>query len=78
VEIADGEQIWHTPQVGANLVPNLQPAVERRAEERELGFRHAFVLQAQVGVDDLQMLREPLLILLRSLDDVHGFVGNAG
>jgi hypothetical protein len=75
VQIADRQKVRNSPQVRAYFFPHLQPAVERRPEKREFGFRHLFMLQAQIGFHDLQVQRQPLLILFCSIHDIHDWLG---
>ena len=71
MEIADGKNFGSLGKVGADLGPDLHPAVEGGAKKRKDCFRHALVFQAKIGLDQPGMAAEPFFEALRCLDDIH-------
>jgi len=60
VEIADGEETRSFGEAGADFRPELEPTVERGAEEGEGVFGHGLMLEEQVFFDDGELAGEPL------------------
>ena len=73
MQVADAERRRGGGQLRADLRPALDPAVERRPQERERAFRHPLVLQLHVGGDERKPLAEPCLIGFGCFVDVHDF-----
>ena len=58
-------------KVGANLGPDLHPAIESRAEKGKHCFRHALVFQAEIGLHQPGVVAKPLFKPVGRLDDIH-------
>ncbi len=63
VQVAHGQHPGRLVQVGAQIGPELHPAIESGAQERKCSFGHALVLQLEVGSDQLRMNAEPCFVL---------------
>src|SRR5258708_21558392 len=71
MQIAYTQYGWGFRQMSANLRPELQPAVEGGAEERESGFRHVLVLEREILPNDRELPGQPVLEIGRGFEDVH-------
>jgi hypothetical protein len=72
VQVADGEHRRCRVEARAQLRPLLCPAVERGAQKREGVLRHQPVFEIQVAAHQRHVARQPALVLVGRLDDVHG------
>ena len=72
VEISHCKNLGSFGQVGTYFRPNLDPAIESRAQKHEHVLVHAPVLQAEVGFHDLGVPAQPLFIARGGFSDVHG------
>jgi len=71
VQIADGEHVRGLGEIGAELRPELRPAVVSGAEEHEDVGLHVGVFQAEVFLVDVSALGQPGFELAGGFDDVH-------
>src|SRR5260370_3214964 len=58
-------------QMRANLRPELQPAIEGGAKERESGFRHVLILEGEILPNHRELRGQPLIEIGWCFDDVH-------
>jgi len=71
MQVANRQDLWRLGKIGADLGPNLCPAIVRSSKEWEDLGLHAGVLQAQVFLNDIGAFCQPVFIPARSFDDVH-------
>ena len=71
VEIAHGQETGNAVQIGADLGPNLHPAIEGGAKKRENSGGHLLVFELQIGLDNADVLAQPLFIPSGCFDNVH-------
>jgi len=71
VEIADGEDVRSFGEIGADLGPELRPAVVSGAKEGEKLRLHAGMFEAEVFLIDTSAQGQPCFKIARGFDDVH-------
>jgi hypothetical protein len=71
VQISDRQHHGGTGQVGTRIRPDLHPAVEGGAKEREWAGRHKLVLLPDIGANQFQLLAKPTLVATGRFLDVH-------
>ena len=71
VQVADRENARGFGEIGANLRPDLRPAVIGGAEKGKDLRLHAGVLEAEVLLDDGGAVAQPVFKLARGFDHVH-------
>ena len=72
MQVADREDLRRLCQIGADLRPQLRPAVVGSAKKREKLGLHPLVFQAKVLLIDTGPLCQPGLKMARGFDDIHG------
>src|ERR1700686_3516993 len=74
VQIAHRQNMRYSIQFRTLLRPDLQPAIESGPKERKKRRRHLLMLDPQIGLNNVDVQPQPILILLCSLNNVHGWV----
>jgi hypothetical protein len=71
MKISDCQNIWRLCEVWADFFPNLSPTVKCTSHETKCIFRHQFMLQVQVGLNQRDTFPEPILKVPSRLRDLH-------
>ena len=71
VQIAHRQNMRHLVEFRTNLRPHLNPAIKRSPKERKKTRPHLRVLEPQIGLNPSDVQPQPILKLLRSLNNVH-------
>jgi hypothetical protein len=71
VQIANREQMWSFGQIGADLGPDLRPAIVSGSQERKDSGFHIRVLEAEVFLGEVGAVGEPVFELTGGFDYVH-------
>ncbi len=71
VEVAHGENPGSLGEVGADLRPDLHPAIEGCSKKRKYCCRHLLVLQARIRLHQRGVAAEPLFKAVGCLDNIH-------
>jgi hypothetical protein len=71
VQIAHSQHLRRPGQVGTNLRPHLNPAVEGGAQKLKWIRGHAGVFQSQIGRNNRNVFGQPRFILLGRFFDTH-------
>src|SRR5258708_35401038 len=71
VQIAYCEELWRGGEFGANLGPDLRPAVKGCTQKRKHSRGHFLMFVAQILTDKLDAAGEPFLDVLCSFMNLH-------
>ena len=78
VKIADGEHLRGFSQVGADLRPDLRPAIVGGAKKGKDSSLHVGVLEVEILLDRWVRCAEPVFKLAGGFDDVHSAGNDSG
>ena len=71
VQIADRQHLRSIGEIGTDLRPDLRPAVESGSQKRKYRRLHVEVFEAQVVLDQIRVMAQPILEVAGRFYDVH-------
>src|ERR1700680_2222686 len=71
MQIADRQYLGSIGEIGTDFRPDLGPTVESRSQEGEYRRLHVGVFEAQIVLDQIRVMAEPLFEVASRFDDVH-------